>query len=116
MSTKATGTLTGYRRPSAFVTLVSDHHRLITATTAIVQVEAKPEMHGRLLSLQTVVLGDSALIGGPVLGWIADTVGGRAPIFLGAIVCLTAVAFGYYATRRYTHEASAEHEVLHWPL
>jgi MFS family permease len=88
----------------------------LTATTAIVQVEAKPEMHGRLLSLQTVVLGGSALIGGPVLGWIADTLGGRAPIFLGAIVCLTAAAFGSYATRHYPHEASAEHEVLHRPL
>jgi MFS family permease len=83
----------------------------LTATTAIVQVEAKPEMHGRVLSLQTVVLGGSALIGGPVLGWIADTMGGRAPIILGAIVCLIAGTFGYYATRHYMHGAPTENEV-----
>jgi MFS family permease len=71
----------------------------LTATTAIIQVEAKPEMHGRVLSLQTVVLGGSALVGGPVLGWVADSMGGRAPIVLGAIVCLLAAAFGYSATR-----------------
>jgi predicted MFS family arabinose efflux permease len=83
----------------------------LTATTAILQVEAKPEMHGRVLSLQTVVLGGSALVGGPVLGWIADTMGGRAPIILGAIVCLIAATFGYYATRHYVHGAPAENEV-----
>jgi len=83
----------------------------LTATTAILQVEAKPEMHGRVLSMQTVVLGGSALVGGPVLGWVADTMGGRAPIILGAIVCLIAATFGYYATRRYVHGAPTENEV-----
>ncbi len=29
----------------------------LTATTAIVQVEAKPEMHGRVLALQIVLMG-----------------------------------------------------------
>ena len=80
----------------------------LTATTAIVQVEAKPEMHGRVLSLQTVILGGTTLIGGPVLGWLADTVGGRAPIILGGIVCLIAATFGYFATRHYVHRAPAE--------
>jgi MFS family permease len=70
----------------------------LTATTAIVQVDAKPEMHGRVLSLQTVILGGTTLIGGPFLGWLADTMGGRAPIILGGIVCLLAASFGYYAT------------------
>ena len=67
----------------------------MTATTAIVQVEAKPEMHGRVLALQTVMIGGTALIGGPLSGWLADTLGGRAPIILGGIVCLLAAAFGY---------------------
>jgi MFS family permease len=74
----------------------------LTATTAIIQVEARPEMHGRVLSLQTVVLGGSALVGGPVLGWVADVMGGRAPIVLGAIVCLLAAAFGSWASRHAT--------------
>ena len=74
----------------------------LTATTAIVQVEAKPEMHGRVLSLQTVVIGGGLFIGGPLLGWLADTLGGRAPIVLGGIACLLAATFGLFATRHYT--------------
>lgn len=84
----------------------------ITATTAIVQVEAKHGMHGRVLSLQTVVLGGTALIGGPVLGWLADTMGARAPIILGGIVCLVAATFGYYANRHYVHRTPAKSEAL----
>ena len=73
----------------------------LTATTAMVQVEARPEMHGRVLSLQTVIFGGGTVIGGPVLGLLADRMGGRAPIVLGGIVCLAAAAFGYVASRHY---------------
>lgn len=73
----------------------------MTATTAIVQVSAKREMHGRLLALQTVLVGGTGLIGGPVSGWLADTMGGRAPIVLGGLVCLGAAGFGYFAKQRY---------------
>ena len=52
----------------------------MTATTTIVQVEAKREMHGRVLALQTVLMGGAALVGSPISGWLADTMGGRAPI------------------------------------
>jgi MFS family permease len=73
----------------------------MTATTAIAQVEAKPEMHGRVLSLQNVIIGGTALFGGPLLGWLADTMGGRVPIVLGGVVCLLAAAFGYLAERAF---------------
>lgn len=71
----------------------------MTATTAIVQVETKPEMRGRVLALQMVFVAGTTPIGGPVLGWLADHAGGRAPIMLGGIVCLVAAGFGYGATR-----------------
>jgi MFS family permease len=75
----------------------------LTATTAIVQVEAKPEMHGRVLALQFVLIAGTAPIGGPVLGWLADAMGGRAPIVLGGFVSLMAAVFGQYANRHYVH-------------
>jgi MFS family permease len=75
----------------------------MTATTAIVQVETKREMHGRLLALQTVLVGGTGLIGGPLSGWLADAMGARAPIILGGIVCLVSAAFGYFATRHYVY-------------
>ncbi len=72
-----------------------------TSTTTIVQVEAKREMHGRVLALQSVLQMGTAPIGGPLCGWLADALGARAPIILGGIVCLLAAAFGYCASRRY---------------
>ncbi len=73
----------------------------MTATTALAQIEAKPEMRGRVLALQTVLMGGTRLIGGPVLGWLADVLGGRAPIIFGGTVCLIAAVFGYFMSRRY---------------
>lgn len=74
-----------------------------TATTAIVQVEAKQEMHGRLLALQTILLVGSSAFGGPISGWLADAVGARALIVMGGVVCLRAAAFGYAAKRKTGH-------------
>lgn len=71
-----------------------------TATTTIVQVETKHEMHGRVLALQSVLQMGTAPIGGPLSGWLADAMGARAPILFGGIVCLVSAAFGYYAVRR----------------
>ncbi len=73
----------------------------LTATTAIIQVEGKHEMHGRVLALQTVLTGAGSALGGPILGWLADVKGGRAPIVLGGAVCVAAAIFGYFANRRY---------------
>ena len=73
----------------------------MTATTALVQIEARPDMHGRVLSLQTVLIGGTNLIGGPICGALADAAGGRAPLVLGGVVCLVAAGFGPAATRRY---------------
>jgi predicted MFS family arabinose efflux permease len=72
----------------------------LTATTTIVQIEARPEMHGRVLSLQSVVLIGTVPVGGPLLGWLADTLGGRAPLVVGGVVSLLAAGFGWWARRR----------------
>ena len=77
-----------------------------TATTTMVQIEARPDMRGRVLSLQTVLLIGTTPIGGPLLGWLADATGGRTPIILGGVVCLIAAIFGYYAARRYLPRSS----------
>jgi MFS family permease len=72
----------------------------MTSTTSLVQVEAKPSMHGRVLALQTILLVGTTPIGGPLLGWIADAVGGRAPIIIGGFACVAAGVFGYIATKQ----------------
>jgi MFS family permease len=69
----------------------------MTANTTVVQLDSRRDMHGRMLALQTVCLGASALVGGPVLGWIADTMGGRTVMVVGGVTCLVAAALGSIA-------------------
>ncbi|MGH7204479.1 MAG: MFS transporter [Candidatus Levyibacteriota bacterium] len=84
----------------------------MTSTTALAQVEAKHEMHGRVLALQTVLVGGTTLIGGPLSGWLADTFGGRAPLLVGGMVCIFTAAFGYWATKYYLPRAIEKTEVV----
>jgi len=77
----------------------------MTSTTTLAQVESKREMHGRVLALQTVLLVGPTAVGGPILGWLSDTLGSRAPLILGGVVCLLVAVWGYYATRRYIDKA-----------
>jgi MFS family permease len=72
----------------------------MTASTAIVQMEGRQDMHGRVLALQMVVIAGTAPIGGPLLGWMSDVLGGRAPVYFGGGVCLAAAAFGHVAVQR----------------
>ena len=73
----------------------------LTASTAIVQMEARHDMHGRVLALQTVLMGGSSALGGPLLGALADVAGARSLMILGGVACLGSAAFGHLAGRRY---------------
>lgn len=70
-----------------------------TATTTLVQMKAKPSMRGRVLSLQSILLIGTTPIGGPLLGWLADKQGGRAPLVVGGIASIIAAGLGYYFSR-----------------
>jgi MFS family permease len=73
----------------------------MTGTTTIVQLESRRDMQGRLLALQTVLLGGGAALGGPLLGWIADLAGARTLMVIGGVVSLGAATFGTIMTRRF---------------
>ena len=73
----------------------------LTASTAIVQMEARHDMHGRVLALQTVLMGGSSALGGPLLGALADVAGARSLMIVGGVACLVSAAFGHLAGRRY---------------
>jgi len=72
----------------------------MTPTTALLQVEAEPAMHGRILALQAVFMVGTGSLGGLFLGWVADVLGARAPVIVGGVVCLTAGAWGAVMSRR----------------
>lgn len=82
----------------------------MTSSTALVQVEALPEMRGRVLALQAMVFLGSTPIGGPIVGWVAEQVGARWSIALGSLACLAAGAWGYCAERRGAERRAAERD------
>jgi len=72
----------------------------LTASTAIVQIEAAPDMRGRVLALQAVLFLGSTPIGGPIVGWVSQEFGARYGVGLGAIAALLAGAWGLLRARR----------------
>lgn len=79
----------------------------MTTSTAIVQVRATPNMRGRVLALQSMVLIGSTPIGGPVLGWVCDAFGARFGLLIGGVAALGAATWGRLAAARYTARARA---------
>jgi MFS family permease len=77
----------------------------MTASTTIAQVDTRSDMHGRVLALQTALIGGTALVGGPLVGQIGDLAGGRAPIAVGGVVCLIAAGLGELGRRRFSPRA-----------
>ena len=72
----------------------------MTASTAIVQMRAVPEMRGRVLALQAIVFLGSTPIGGPILGVVCQAFGARAGFVIGGTACLAAATWGWAAQRR----------------
>ncbi len=81
----------------------------MTTATAIVQVRADPTMRGRVMALQAMVLIGSTPLGGPLLGWVCETLGTRAGLLLGAGAAFAAAAWGHAATHRRVPTAEPQH-------
>jgi MFS family permease len=97
-------------QPAAFaagVVLGVSSIAFLTASTAIVQIEAAPEMRGRVLALQAMLFLGSTPIGGPIVGWVSQQFGARYAIGLGAVAALGAGAWGLAKVRERPAELSA---------
>lgn len=69
----------------AFTTLVS----------STLQINAAPEMRGRVVALYAVALLGTIPIGGPVMGMLAELLGGRAALGTAGVVAVTTVALAW---------------------
>jgi len=56
-------------------------------TQSLIQAEVAPEMRGRVLSLNGLIIRGGPALGALVMGWAADYVGLAAPLMAGALVC-----------------------------
>jgi MFS family permease len=72
----------------------------MTSSTAIVQLRADPAFRGRVLALQAMVFLGSTPVGGPVVGWVADALGARAAVWLGAVACFVAAGWAQLTWQR----------------
>lgn len=72
----------------------------MTRGNAILQLEARPDMRGRVMSLWSVAFMGSTPIGGPVIGWVGDEFGARSTLGVGAAAALVAAGFVLVAMHR----------------
>ncbi|MGH9236355.1 MAG: MFS transporter, partial [Acidimicrobiales bacterium] len=72
----------------------------LVASTAIVQLRSAAEMRGRVLALQAMLFLGSTPVGGPIVGWVAEELGARYSIGLGAVAAVGAGLWGLAAVRR----------------
>jgi MFS family permease len=71
-----------------------------TAST-MVQLAVEPHMRGRVMGLYTLIFLGSNPIGAPLTGWVAATLGDRAPLVLGGLLAAaSAAACGFFLLRK----------------
>ncbi len=85
---------------AAFVPLGAASVTFAAGINSTLQLEASPQMRGRVMALYSVVFLGSTPIGGPLVGWLSEVAGPRAGLALGAIAALGAAAGGWYAFAR----------------
>ena len=66
----------------------------IALGNTMLQLESKPEMRGRVMSLWSMAFMGSTPIGGPIIGWISEYAGPRFGIATGGIAAIIAAGFG----------------------
>jgi MFS family permease len=72
---------------------------MISGINAVVQLDAAPEMRGRVLALVSMVFLGSTPIGGPLVGWVSQTVDPRAGLLVGSIATGLASAWAAHRFR-----------------
>lgn len=64
------------------------------------QLNSAPAMRGRVMSLWSVAFLGSTTLGGPIVGWAAETAGPRWGLALGGLAALAAAAVGLVYLRK----------------
>jgi MFS family permease len=72
---------------------------LIAATNTTLQLTARPDMRGRVISLYFLMIMGSTPIGGPITGWVAETLGTRWGMGMAAAAAGAATVLGLAGAR-----------------
>jgi MFS family permease len=72
----------------------------LASAAGVLQLHAGDGMRGRVMALYSVAFLGTALIGGPLMGWIADVAGPKAAFVIGGLCCIPAALVAVPAVRR----------------
>jgi MFS family permease len=96
---------------AALVVVGAGSVAFITMTSATLQLNAPPEMRGRVLALYVTAIIGTTPVGGPIIGWIGEVVGPRATYVTGGLACILTVAVAWPSLSRSTEAfVSSEEE------
>lgn len=80
------------------VGIFSIYYMSLTNTT--LQLESKPEMRGQVMALWSIAFLGSTAIGGPVIGWISQVLGGRVGLATGGVAAIIAAGIGTISIKK----------------
>ncbi|MBE1585990.1 MFS transporter [Nonomuraea angiospora] len=63
---------------------------LDTTVSARAQLDSAEPMRGRVIAALSIVSAGAGALGGPLLGWLSDTLGPRAALEIGGVSCVAA--------------------------
>ncbi len=72
----------------------------LTASAGYVQLQAGEQMRGRVMALYTLAYLGTAPLGGPLLGWVAQSLDVRAAFHLAGLGCMAASGLIFFTQRR----------------
>ncbi len=87
----------------------------MSQANATLQLNAAPEMRGRVMALWFVAFQGSTPIGGPIVGAVMGALGARAGLWLGAGACFVAAAGGWLVLRFLRERRAAKPTVVVTP-
>ena len=73
---------------------------MVSTANSMIQMEAHPEMRGRVMAIWSMAMMGSTPIGGPIIGWIGEYTDARVALATGGAAMLIAVVYGYIALVR----------------
>lgn len=73
---------------------------MVSTANSMIQMEAHPEMRGRVMAIWSMAMMGSTPIGGPIIGWIGEYTDPRVALATGGAAMLIAVVYGYIALVR----------------
>lgn len=79
----------------------------LSTANSTLQLTAEPQMRGRVMALWTVAFIGTTPVGGPIVGFIAQTAGPRWALALGAAAAFAAAGLGALALTRLSNPGSA---------